>query len=102
MRLRFLNVKKMVLRTNLKWRKTNRGRRAPTYVKHVLRKQDRIIAKVRQHGAKKYAKKTIKFGIQCLRTVDQALALDKKNGNSFWASAISKEMKNFQVAFDMR
>jgi len=33
------------------------------------------------------------------KTVQEALALDKKNGNTLWADAIAKEMKNVRVAF---
>ncbi len=41
------------------------------------------------------------FGIECPRTVEDALKLDKKNGNTMLADAIAKEMKNAQVAFDL-
>ena len=71
------------------------------WVKHVLRKRDRIISKVKQRGAKKYAKTTMKFGIECPKTVEEALALDSKNGNTLWADAITKEMKNVRVAFNI-
>ena len=33
------------------------------------------------------------------KTVEEALTIDKKNGNAFWADAIAKEMKNIRVAF---
>ena len=69
--------------------------------KHVLRKRDRIILKVKQRSAKKYAKTTMKFGIECPKTVEEALALDSKNGNTLWADAITKEMKNVRVAFNI-
>ena len=49
------------------------------WVKHVLQKQDQIVAKFPQHGAQKYMKTKMKFVIECLNTVDQDLALDKKN-----------------------
>ena len=52
------------------------------WVNHALRKRDRIVAKLQQRGAKKYVKTTMKFGIECPKTVDQDLALDKKNGNT--------------------
>ena len=42
------------------------------------------------------------FGIECQKTVDQDLALDKKNSNTLWADAITKYMKNIRVAFDIR
>ena len=32
--------------------------------------------------------------------MEQALALDARNGNTFWADAISKEMENVRVAFE--
>ena len=44
-------------------------------------------------------KKTHKFGIEMPKTVAEALALDKKNGNTLWADAIAKEMKEVKVAF---
>jgi hypothetical protein len=31
--------------------------------------------------------------------IDDALAIEKKNGNTFWADIIAKEMKNVRVAF---
>ena len=31
--------------------------------------------------------------------MEQALALDAKNGNTFWADAIAKEMENVRVGF---
>jgi hypothetical protein len=44
-------------------------------------------------------KRTHKFGIELPKTVNEALELDKKNGNTFWADAIAKEMKDVRVAF---
>jgi hypothetical protein len=38
-----------------------------------------------------------KWGLEVL-PVDDALAIDRKNGNIFWADAIAKEMKNVRVA----
>ena len=43
----------------------------------------------------------MKFGIEIPGTVEQALELDRKNGNTLWTDAISKEMKNSCVAFDL-
>ena len=34
-------------------------------------------------------------------TVQEALALDRANGNNLWANAIEKEMKNILVAFQL-
>jgi hypothetical protein len=48
----------------------------------------------------RYLKRTHKFGIEVPKTVnEEALELDKKNGNTLWADEISKEMKNVRVAF---
>ncbi len=44
-------------------------------------------------------KQTHKFAIELAKTVNKALELDKKNGNTFWADAIAKEMKDVCAAF---
>jgi hypothetical protein len=44
-------------------------------------------------------KRTHKFGIELPKTIKEALELDKKNGNTFWADNIAKEMKDACVAF---
>ena len=67
------------------------------WVKHVLKKRDRIIKKVKA----RVAKKTHMFGIEVPNTVKEALELDKKNGNDLWRKAIEKEMQNVKVAFKM-
>ncbi len=46
-----------------------------------------------------YLKQTHKFGIELPKTIKEALELDKKNGNTFWADAIEKEMKDVCVTF---
>ena len=46
-------------------------------------------------------KKSHKFGIDLPMTVEQALALDAKNGNNLWADAISKDMENVRVGFEV-
>ncbi len=33
------------------------------------------------------------------KTIEEALELDKKNGNTFWADTIAKEMKDVCIAF---
>ena len=70
------------------------------WVKSVLQKRDRIISKVAKRQTR-YLKRTTKFGIELPKTVAEALALDKKNGNTKWADAIAKEMKNVKLAFDI-
>jgi hypothetical protein len=44
-------------------------------------------------------KGTHKFGIALPKTVNEALELDKRNDNTFWADAIAKEMKDICIAF---
>ena len=44
----------------------------------------------------------MKLVIECPKTVVEALVLDKKNGNALWADDIAKEMRNVQIAFDIR
>ena len=68
----------------------------------MLRKRDRIVAELWQHSAKKYAKTTMKFGIECPKTFDQALELYKKNGNIVWVDVVMKDMKNVRVAFNIQ
>ena len=70
------------------------------WVKHTLRKRDSIISLV-QRRQTRYLKKTSKFGVELPKTVAEALELDKKNGNTLWADAIAKEMKNVKIAFDI-
>ena len=67
------------------------------WVKHVLRKKERIIKAVKH----RLIKRNIKFGIQIPRTVQEALVFDKANGNDMWQSAIDKELKNVKVAFEL-
>ena len=69
------------------------------WVKHVLKKRDRIIASVRKRQTR-YLKRRDKFGIEHPKTVEEAYALDAKDGNTFWADVISKEMENIKVAFE--
>ena len=45
-----------------------------------------------------HLKKTHKFGIEVPKTVEEALALDAKNSNTYWADDIAKEMKNVKIA----
>jgi hypothetical protein len=66
--------------------------RVPT----LLKKRDRILAKVKS----KYWQRTHKYGIRILKSVEEALAIDKHNSNTLWWDAICKEMKNMQPAFE--
>ena len=68
------------------------------WVKSVLKKRSRIISLVMKRNAE-YLNKIYKFEIAVLKSVTQAYALDKKNGNTLWADSISKEMKDVSHAF---
>ena len=48
---------------------------------------------------KRYHKCTHKFGIEIPKTIAEAIAMDKKNGNRYWQEAIEKEMAADGVAF---
>ena len=49
------------------------------WVKHVLKKKDRIIASIKKRQTRCH-----KFGIELPKTVERANALDAKNGNILW------------------
>jgi hypothetical protein len=61
-----------------------------------LKKRDRILSKVKS----RYWKRTHKFGIELPKTVEDALALNRKNDNNIWKLAIEKLMKNVQPEFN--
>ncbi len=63
------------------------------WVLHTLKKCDAIIALVKKRSVW-YLKCTHKFSIECPKTVEDALELNKCNGNTMWADAIGKEMRN--------
>ena len=65
------------------------------WIRHVTRQQRRGIHKVKS----KYWTRTHKFGIEIPKSVEQALAIDQKNGNRLWQDAIEKEMVNIFPAF---
>ena len=66
------------------------------WIPYVLKKRDRIISKVKS----KYWTRTHKFGIQLPHSVEEAIAIDKDNGNTLWWDSICKEMKNVRIAFE--
>ena len=68
------------------------------WVMHVLEKQDHIILLVLK-CILRYLKCSHKFGIKVPISIKDALELDCKNKNTFWADAIAIEMKNVGVAF---
>ena len=67
------------------------------WVRDMLRGRNIIIAKVEA----KYWRTTHKFGIRVPKSIDEALAIDKENGNTLWYTAIQKEMKNVHVDFEL-
>jgi hypothetical protein len=70
------------------------------WVPHVLKKHHRIISLVCKRTTC-YLKRIHKFGIEVSKTVKEALALDRKNGNTLWVDAIAKEMKEVCIAFNI-
>jgi len=68
------------------------------WVRHTLRKRDRIIKKAKT----KYWAKSHKFGLELPKTVAQALQVDRDTGTDFWRKAIEKEMSNVLIAFEFR
>lgn len=66
------------------------------WVKTVKRRHKHFIGKVRTRVRKG---NNMKFGVIVPKTVEEALALDRQNGNTFWQDAIEKEKKNCKVAF---
>ena len=47
------------------------------------------------------SKVTQKHSVELMTSVVYAKNLDKKNGNSLWIDATSREMQNLKVAFDI-
>ncbi len=67
------------------------------WVPFTLRRRDRIISAVNS----RVRKVSHKYGVELPRTVQEAHALDEKNGDTFWRDALNKEMGNLKVAFDI-
>jgi hypothetical protein len=67
------------------------------WVPYTLKKRDRIIAAVNWC----YFRRTHKFGIELPKTVEEALSIDKASNTTFWRDAITKEMKNVSITFDI-
>ena len=68
------------------------------WVPYTLRRTDRIIDGVNS-GVKRT---THKYGIELLRSVDEALRFGKLNGSTLWRDAINKEIENLKAAFDIK
>ena len=70
------------------------------WVPHTLKERDSIIYLVKKRQTR-YFKKPHTFGIEMPKIVKEAAKLDAKNGDTKWMNAISKEMTNVRVAFDI-
>ncbi len=62
-------------------------------------KNDSIIALVKKHNTR-YLKHTHKLRIECPKTMEDTIELDKNNDNTMWTDVIAKEMKTLQMAFN--
>ena len=65
------------------------------WVSFCLQKRNRIISKAKS----KYWRTTHKYGIKVPKTAEEALRLDKINGNDYWEQSIKKEMSKVRVAY---
>jgi hypothetical protein len=66
------------------------------WVSTVLRKRNRIIAKLKR----RYWSTSHKFGVRLPKSVSEALQIDEETGTTFWRDAIRKEMEKVKVAFE--
>ena len=66
------------------------------WVPSTLKRRKRLIHRLK---VQRVRKGRMKFGITIPGTVEEALELDRKNGNTLWADAIKKEMDNSRIAF---
>ena len=44
-------------------------------------------------------KTTHKYGIEFSKSINEAMAIDRKNGNTYWTDAMNLEISNVGVAF---
>ena len=61
----------------------------------MLRKRDVIVSAVNS----RVRRISHKYGIELPTSVKHAIEIDRKNGNTLWQDALSKEMGNVCVAF---
>ncbi len=67
------------------------------WVNYTLKKIGRIISKIKS----KFFKKTYKYGIRVPNSVEDAIEIDRANGNTLWWDALMKEMENVRPAFEI-
>ena len=65
------------------------------WVPYTLKKRKAIIKQVRA----RFVKRTHKFGIEIPSDYNNAVELDKKNGNTLWQEGTKKEMDAVRIAF---
>ena len=67
------------------------------WIPSMMRKRKHIVKQI-QHCI---PKKSMKFGIIVPGSVNEAINLDKENGNTLWQDSIWKEINNVQVVFKL-
>jgi hypothetical protein len=67
------------------------------WVPYKLRKCNVIVLAMNS----RLQKNSHKFGIELPRSVQEALEIDQKNGNTLWADSLTKEMSSVYVAFEI-
>ena len=70
------------------------------WVHYVLKKRGITIFMVRWHSAQ-YLKRTNKFWLKLPKMVNEAYAVDEKDGNTLWQDAVQKEMENVKIALQI-
>ena len=69
-------------------------------VTHVLNKKESIISALK-FTSSRVVKKNIKLFIWVPQTANEAMRLDKKNGNHLWRDGMSKEINAFIISFKL-
>jgi hypothetical protein len=67
------------------------------WVPHVMNKRKRFLKRVKS----KYWERTHKYGIRIPKSIEEALEIDRENGNKLWEDSIKLEMLNNRVAFEL-
>jgi hypothetical protein len=64
------------------------------WVPYVIRKQERILQKLKS----KYWARTHKYGICIPKNIKEAMQIDRELGNTLWMDAIKMEMQNVRMS----
>ena len=62
------------------------------WVPYTLKKRDAIIAQVKS----RVTKRTHKFGIEIPTSLEHAIEIDRRNGNTVWQDSVAKEIYNVE------